>query len=298
MQKIKPNLWFDSEADSAVDFYLSVFGGEKLETCYFTEAGFEQHGRPAGSIMTVDFQIRNYRIAALNGGPVFKLNPSLSFMVNFSEEKEVDETYRQLAEGGLDLMPLDRYDFSKRYAWVQDRFGMTWQLIHEAGKQDLRLLPAILFVGSQYGRLREAHQFYTSIFPDSSIGTVFPYGPNKAPDQEDALAYSDFKLAGKTFVAMESAQDHKFQFDEAFSFVVDCKNQQEIDEYWHALSADPEAGICGWTKDKFGFSWQIVPEGINRFFSMENKSAAERAMNALLEMKKIDVHRLEEAFNG
>lgn len=298
MQKIKPHLWFDSEAEAAVDFYISVFGGKKLDIARFTEAGFEHHQRPAGSVMTVEFEIRDYRIVALNGGPVFKLNPSLSLMLNFADKAGVDEAYRQLSVGGQDLMPLDAYDFSERYAWVQDRFGMSWQLMHDAGNDAPRILPAMLFVGSQYGRVREALEHYTSLFPDSSVGIVFPYGPNKAPDKEEAVAYSDFQLAGQTFVAMESAHDHRFQFDEAFSFVVECKDQKEIDEYWNSLSSNPNGGQCGWTRDRFGFAWQIVPEGIDRFFGSEDQAAAERAMNALLTMKKIDMSELEQAYNG
>tara|TARA_B100001778_G_scaffold303766_1_gene281275 strand:- start:101 stop:400 length:300 start_codon:yes stop_codon:yes gene_type:complete len=96
----------------------------------------------------------------------------------------------------------------------------------------------------------------------------------------------------------ESAHDHRFQFDEAFSFIVECKDQSEIDHYWKALAADPEAGQCGWTKDIFGFSWQIVPENVGRFFDPSTPEAAERAMAALLQMKKIDVAALEKAHRG
>ena len=107
---------------------------------------------------------------------------------------------------------------------------------------------------------------------------------------------ADFKLEGQSFVAMDSALDHNFAFNEAISFYVECENQAEVDHFWTKLSAVPEAEQCGWLIDKYGISWQIVPRQLGEFLSHPDRERAERAMQAMLQMKKIDIAELERAF--
>ena len=110
--------------------------------------------------------------------------------------------------------------------------------------------------------------------------------------------YADFILEGNKFAAMDSANDHNFNFNEAISFVVNCETQEEVDYYWEKLSADPKAEMCGWLKDKFGLSWQIVPTVLSKLLSDKDAKKSQRVMQAMLQMKKIDIAGLEKAHNG
>jgi len=162
MQRITPNLWFANEAEEAVNYYLSIFKNSRiLNKSYYGKAGFEVHGMPEGTVMTIDFELEGQQFVALNGGPIFK-------------------------------------------------------------------------------------------------------------------------------------------FNEAVSFIVNCETQDEIDYYWDKLGAggDKNAQVCGWLKDKFGLSWQVVPLGMDKMFKDKDSAKAERAMNAMLQMKKLDIKKLEDAYNG
>jgi predicted 3-demethylubiquinone-9 3-methyltransferase (glyoxalase superfamily) len=192
----------------------------------------------------------------LNGGSQYTFNPSVSFFVVCETEEEIDKTWKNLLEGGSVLMPLDKYEWSAKYGWVQDRFGLSWQL--SLGKRDevgQKITPMLMFTGKQNGRAEQAFQFYTSVFANSSVKGVLRYkkGENEV---EGAVKHVQFNLGKYIFMAMESSFPHHFSFNEAISFVVECKTQEDIDYYWEKLSAVPEAEQCGWLKDKFGVSWQ------------------------------------------
>ena len=299
MQLITPNLWFDRNAEEAAEFYIETFQNGKVNgKTHYLEAGFEIHQMPPGTVLTIDFEILGLRFTALNGGPMFQFTPAISFMVNCPTPEEVDRLWSHLSKGGTALMPLDSYPFSPRYGWTTDRFGLSWQVHCTDSVQSVEIVPALLFTNDACGRVDEAHTLYTSTFPDSSIGLVARYGAEQLPNKEGHIMYSDFRLAGQKFVAMESAMEHKFGFTEAVSFLVECADQAEIDKYWNALCADPAAAQCGWVKDKFGVSWQIVPGGMNEMLNSTDKEAANRAMNAMLQMKKIDIAALKAAFAG
>ncbi|HWH07416.1 MAG TPA: VOC family protein [Candidatus Paceibacterota bacterium] len=299
MQKIIPHLWFNKEAEDAATFYTSVFNGGAIHsTVRYPEAGKEIHGMDAGSVMTVEFEIEGYRFVALNGGPHFTLNPAISFMVGCPTKEKVDELWEKLSEGGTALMPLDTYPFSERFGWIKDKFGVTWQISVVEEVPDVNIIPSLLFVGDKAGKAEEAIQHYTSVFKDGCIGTVARYGANQAPDKEGTIMYADFTLAGQKFAAMDSAHEHQFTFNEAISLMVTCATQEEIDYYWEKLSAVPQAEQCGWLKDAYGVSWQIIPEGMDALLNNPDKEAANRAMNAMLQMKKIDIAAIERALRG
>jgi len=300
-QKIIPNLWFDTEAEEAVGFYTSVFGNSKinLESRY-PEAGQEIHGKKAGTIMTIDFELEGYQLLALNGGPYFKFNPSISLFVILKDEEQINQIWNQLLSGGKPLMPLDAYDWSPKYGWLQDRFGLYWQLmIDDSGRNPAqKISPLLFFTGSSHGKAEKAVKFYTSVFEDSNIEGILKYEEGDHNDYAlGTVKHSQFQLQGETFMAMDSGEKNDFPFNEAISFVVQCKDQQEIDKYWEQLSegGDPQAQQCGWLKDKFGISWQIVPEGMGQIMTDPDKEKANRAMEAMLKMKKIDVDVLKNA---
>jgi predicted 3-demethylubiquinone-9 3-methyltransferase (glyoxalase superfamily) len=293
MQKIIPNLWFDSNAEEAVDFYTSVFTGGKIhQKAYFPNVGQEIHGRQAGTVMTIEFEIERYQMMALNGGPQFTFTPAISFIVNCPSKEEVTTLWSNLSEGGKALMPLDVYPFSEQYGWIQDQYGVSWQLMYSKEATHRTIVPALMFVKENSGKARSAIEKYISIFPDSSTGNMFPYG--EGHEHPTHLMYADFRLAGQTFAAMDSGNMHEFNFTEAISLVVTCENQEEIDRLW-TLSAVPEAEACGWLKDEFGVSWQIVPPGMSDIFASGDTEKAERGMAAMLKMKKIDIARMKEA---
>ena len=156
-------------------------------------------------------------------------------------------------------MPLDSYPFSERYGWTEDRFGLSWQVMHAGkGTSNSRSFRRCVR-GRVCGRAEEAIDFYVSVFPQSERGDVLRYESGEGPDAEGTIKHAAFTLAGLEFAAMDSALEHDFGFNEAISFMVSCDTQDEIDFFWERLSAVPEAEQCGWLKDRFGVSWQVVP---------------------------------------
>jgi predicted 3-demethylubiquinone-9 3-methyltransferase (glyoxalase superfamily) len=144
--------------------------------------------------------------------------------------------------------------------------------------------------------LEEAVELYTSIFPDTKVGKVTRYG-DAGPMPKGTVMTANFELQGQSFIGL-NAGPH-FKFNEAVSFYVRCKNQEEVDYYWSRLTANGgEESQCGWLKDKFGLSWQIVPEALERCLSDADPAKANRAMQAMMTMKKIDIAAIERAAAG
>lgn len=297
MQKISPCLWFDRNAEEAIDFYTGLFDNSRVTTLErYPESPLEgpMEGME-GQILTAIFELKGYQFMALDGGPLFQFNPSISFFVNLESKEEVSQFWDRLSQDGTSLMPLAEYPFSPWYGWIQDRFGVTWQLMLAEGPIENPIFPSMLFVGDLAGKAEEALNFYTDVFRDARIGGISRYGAGQAPDEEGTIAYGELTLEGQQFAAMDSAHQHDFTFNEAISLHVECQTQQEVDHYWEALSAVPEAEQCGWLKDKYGVSWQIVPEQLGRLMSDPDPEKSGRVMEAMLQMKKIDIAGLEEA---
>jgi predicted 3-demethylubiquinone-9 3-methyltransferase (glyoxalase superfamily) len=300
MQKIIPHLWFDKEAREAAEFYASAFPGSRVTNITTI------HDTPSGDCDIVSFKLWRYSFMAISAGPMFKLNPSISFMVNFDPSRDqdaktgIDNLWGKLSADGNVLMPLDKYPFSERYGWVQDKYGLSWQLIltNPEGEERPIIIPCFLFVGHVYGKAEEASDFYLSIFAPSRRGAIVRYGAGQAPDKEGAVMFTDFMLEGQWFAAMDSAREHHFKFNEAISLMVNCDTQDEIDYYWKKLSAVPEAEQCGWLKDKFGLSWQVVPTEMDEMMRAGAPEQIARLTQAFLEMKKFDLAELRRAYQG
>lgn len=289
-QKITPCLWFGSEAGEAAQFYTSIFPDSKIiqKEKYSAET---PSNKPIGSVMTVEFEILGYRFLGLNGGPYFKPNPSISFHVKCGAKDEVDAIWQKLSQGGKVLMPLDKYPFSERYGWVQDKYGFSWQVIFVGSiKSGKRITPVLMFVKDVCGKAGEAISLYTSVFKDSSISMILKYEKGEVPDKGGTVKYAGFALMGQEFGAMDSAHEHNFNFNEAISLMISCKGQEEINYFYDKLSAVPEAEICGWLKDKYGVSWQLVASDMDKFIRKKE------AMEALLKMKRLDIAKLKEAY--
>ena len=273
---IYPCLWFDANAKAAADFYCSIFNNSKIKS---------------ENPMVVIFELEGKKIMGLNGGPMFKINPSISFFVSCSTDHEIEELWKKLSDGGSQLMPLDKYPWSEKYAWVRDKFGMTWQLMKEeleAGAPKIKL--AFLFSNKQFGKGVEAVDFYTSVFPNSKIHEMNLYG-KEAPQTEGNLMFGEFDLGGEFFAAMDGPGNHEFDFNEGLSLVVNCDSQEEIDNYWNIFTKDGgQESMCGWLKDKYGVSWQIVPSILGEL--MNNPQKSERVVNAFMKMKKFNIEQL------
>lgn len=243
---------------------------------------------------------------AISAGPLFKFNPSVSFMVNFDPAQDenaktkIDEVWAKLSEGGEALMPLGEYPFSERYGWIQDKYGLSWQLIltNPDGEERPSIIPSLMFVGGVCGKAEEASDFYLSTFENSTRGELARYPGGMDPDKEGTVMFTDFTLEGQWFAAMDSAREHNFSFNEAISFMVNCEDQQEIDHYWEKLSAVPEAEQCGWLKDAYGLSWQIVPAVMGSMMKDADSKKVDRVTQAFLQMKKFDLAALQRAYEG
>jgi len=301
MQKITPSLWFDKEAEEAMNFYTSIFSNAKVISIerYPEEAPEEFMEGMEGRVLTGIFELEGHRFMAIDGGPQFTLNPSVSFFVNCKTKEEINHLWGALSKDGETLMPLGEYPFSEWYGWAQDKYGVSWQLMLAAEEGiEQKIIPSMMFVGDQCGRAEEAINFYASIFNHSKIVNVVRYQAGSEPQKEGSVMFADFKLDDQLFAAMDSALEHDFTFNEAISFYVECGNQAEVDFFWERLSAVPEAEQCGWLKDKYGISWQIVPKQLGEFLSDPDSEKSDRAMRAMLQMKKLDVAKLKEAYDG
>jgi predicted 3-demethylubiquinone-9 3-methyltransferase (glyoxalase superfamily) len=299
MQKITPHLWFNNESVEAAKYYVDVFGRNSKVTNIA-----ELKNTPSGNVDTVSFNLWGYNFMAMSAGPLFKFNPSISFMVNFdpSQNKNatenLDSIWNKLIKDGKALMPLEKYPFSDRYGWVQDKYGVSWQLILTSpeGEERPLIIPSLLFTKEVYGKAEEASDFYISVFKNSKRGAIEYYPKGMEPDREGTTMFTDFMLEGQWFAAMDSAREHEFTFNEAISFMVSCKNQQEIDYYWQKLSAVPKSEQCGWLKDKYGFSWQIVPQIMDQMMAEGTPQQIEQVTQAFLKMKKFNISELEKAY--
>jgi len=290
MQKIVPHLWFDTEANEAAEFYTKAFPNSSIKSKTTIS------NTPSGDVVIITISLAGLDFMLLNAGPTFKLNPSVSFLVACKSKAEVDAIYINLNDSASELMPLGEYPFSERYVWLQDKYGLSWQIMYMGERRvTSKITPTIMFVGDQCGHAEEALQFYTSVFRDSEITDISRYGPEAEPDAEESIKHASFRLENQDFALMDSAYAHQFAFNEAISLMVYCETQEEIDYYWDSLSAVPEAEQCGWLKDKFGFSWQVVPRAMDQMFQENDPARLARITDAFLKMKKFDLAELKRA---
>jgi predicted 3-demethylubiquinone-9 3-methyltransferase (glyoxalase superfamily) len=271
------SLWFDGKAHEAAAYYKSIFPD-------FTAI--------SENPLAVNYRMGGRRFMHLNGGPGFPINSSISFFVNLEEEEEIQQIWDKLSEGGQVLMPLNTYPWSPKYGWCADRYGVNWQLMKNHTSRTA-VLPALMFCQENSGKAEEAIHFYTSLFPNSSIIELSRYEKGE-PDVEGNIKYAQFELNQLPFTAMDSSGPHAFTFSEGVSFIVTVDTQEEIDFYWNSLiGTKGSAGKCGWLKDAYGLSWQVVPSCLGKF--MSNPATAPKATYAFLQMSKFDIAALEKA---
>lgn len=292
MQKITPHLWFDNQVKEATALYTSLFKDSKIKNISTIT------GTPSGDCDIVNFALAGQEFMGIDAGPYFQFNPAISLFVVFDNEQEIKATWEKLIDGGKALMEYDTYPWAHKYGWLQDKFGLSWQLSwseHHDLKQ--KITPFLMFTQNMSGKAKEAMQFYTDVFKNSKIEMQVPYEKGDS-DQEGFIKHGRFTLEGQQFMALDSSAAHDFVFNEAVSLIVNCKDQAEIDYFWQKLSAVPEAEQCGWLKDKFGVSWQIVPVSMNEMMASGSKEQIDRLTQAFLSMKKFDLAKLKKAWEG
>ncbi len=292
-QKITPCLWFEKDAQEICKFYTSIFKDSEVKNIRTLK------NTPSGTVEIAAVRLRDMQSTLLVAGPFFKFTPAVSFLVACETKDEVEALWAKLAEGGKPLMELGEYPFSEKYGWMEDKYGLSWQVMFVGDRAiEQSITPTLMFVGKQCGKAEEAMESYTTIFNNSKIDGIFRYVEGELPDKPGTVKHASFTLEGQKFAAMDSAYAHAFTLNEAISFMVHCETQEEIDHYWGKLSADPAAEQCGWLKDKYGLSWQIVPTAMDEMFKGKDEKKLARLTAAFLKMKKFDIEALKRAYEG
>lgn len=268
-------LWFNNNTQEAVDFYKTVFTDVSIHT---------------KNSMVISFEIHGQKLLGLNGGDMFKINPSITLFINCNSVETVNTIWNTLIEEGKALMQIDTYPWNERYGWLQDKFGVTWQISFiKEQEQSVKITPSMLFTGEQFGKAEAAIELYSSIFKESKTTVLAKY-----PDGNELsgkVMYAEFSVTNYPLIAMDGPGKHDFTFNEAVSFVVSCDKQDEIDYYWDSLIANGgKESRCGWLKDRYGISWQIVPTKLGEWMKNTEKSA--QLMQAIMTMNKIDMNVL------
>ncbi len=290
MRHLSACLSFDDQAEDAAAFYTSLFENPRiLATARNGEVTARGTGRPIGSVLTVDFELDGFRVLALNGGPAFEQTPAMSNFVWCDTAEEVDRLWAALSVGGTVHMGLDKYAWSERYGWTSDRFGVEWQILLAPQKAPQKIAPAMLFVRENFGRAQEAIRLYTSLLPDARVDMI-----EMDPSGKTVL-HAQLSLAGQRVAVMEGQGTHDFTFSSAYSLMVYCRDQAEIDRLWDGLIADGGTPRqCGWLTDRFGVCWQIIPAEVAEWTRDATKHNA--MMAALVTMTKLDYATLKHAY--
>lgn len=201
---IFPCLWCNGDAKESAEFYCQVFGGKIT----------------VDTPVVINIELFGQKLMLLNAGPQFEKNPSISFLINCASEEDVQHYWDQLSEGGMVLMELDSYPWSKKYGWIKDKYGTTWQL-YFGEMQEQRLVPTLMFIHRNNGKAMEAMEFYTSTFPESKIEGVLKYkdGGENGEDPEN-VQHAQFVINNYMLSCMDSSLDHKFDFNEGISLVI------------------------------------------------------------------------------
>lgn len=286
---IIPHLWFNDNAIEAVTTYTKLFKDSKINWQYTLK------DTPSGDCDLLSFYLVGHSMAAIAAGPYFQLNEAISIMVGVQSNEEIDRLYQTLSQGGHDLIPLQEYPFNPYYVWVADRFGLTWQLLLMPDQETTYSFEySLLFAGDNCGRAEEAINYYADVF-STKPNIIVPYPPGQAQDPRAKVAYGSVTLDDTYFTVMDHGYTGDKAFNEAFSFMLYCDSQEELDYYWSKLSAVPDAEQCGWCKDQFGVSWQIIPSWLRSFYGNSSATQIEAVSKAMMPMKKLDDLALRQA---
>ncbi|MGL4759339.1 MAG: VOC family protein [Patescibacteria group bacterium] len=287
------HLWFDTEAKNAADFYLSVFSSN---ASIINKSIINSNSNNEYDFF--EMKIHNQELILISAGPFFKKNSSISMFVNYSTEEELREIYNKLSEGSKILMELGKYDFSPLYSWIEDKYGVSWQLIYDPQNQYNQVIePCFLFTNEACGKAKEAMELYTKALPNSSIKTLVNYPQGVEGQSTNNLMYGVLDLNGYTLIFMDSSLEHDFNFNEGVSVLLNVENQTEFDNCYKYLSDAIESEQCGWVKDKYGISWQIQPIQLVDIMRSSNVESKNKVIQKILTMKRLEIGKILEVFN-
>lgn len=294
MKKITPFLWYEKDMKGITDFYLSVFSGSKLKNKSQIE------DTPSGVAQMATIEIYGMDFNLMTAGPYLPFNPTVSFIISCDTIEEVDTLWGKLSEKGKILMELSSYPFAEKYGWIQDMYGVSWQIMYSTtNKGPVKVIPTLMFAGDVCGRAQEAIDFYTAVFHDSQVGYVMNYdGSEPVTDDRAKVKHAGIKIEDFNMALMDSGMKSPLSFAQAVSFVVHCNDQAEVDYYYDRLTEEGTEVQCGWINDKFGFPWQIVPSDMERMLSTGTPEQIARVTEAFMKMKKFDIKTLQRAFDG
>jgi predicted 3-demethylubiquinone-9 3-methyltransferase (glyoxalase superfamily) len=296
MKRIIPFFWFENQAEEAARFYAGLFKSSSVGSITrYSKSASEASGIPEGTVMSAEFKLCGQDFVALNGGPHLKFSPAVSMTVFCETEAEIDSLWSALTAGGQVLMGLGKYPFSEKFGFLQDRYGVSWQL--NLVRQKQRIVPSLLFVESSMGQAEAAMKTYAELFKDARVLMAQHYGEGEVAPK-GALKYGHFSLGGYEFIAMDGAGKHDFTFTGGISFMIECEGQAELDHFWNAFAKGGQELPCGWIVDRFGITWQVVPSNLQDLIGGSDPVKAERAMGAMMQMKKLDIRTLERARDG
>ncbi len=293
MKKIIPYFWCNRNIEEFVNVLTEIFPNSKtgMKT-YYTESSSQVSGMPVGEMMSQQFWLCGQEFGAINGGDYFKFSPAVSMTVFCENENQIDGLWEKLSQGGTVMMPLQEYPFSKRYGWIQDRFGVSWQLNMNGEKQ--RIVPTLLFVGDQCGKAKQAAEEYAGLFKSKDSLTIGRFS-EKGPDENGSMVHAILKAADQELIFMDGEGPHAFQFTGAISLMIDCEDQNEIDYFWNAITKEGKEMPCGWAVDKYGITWQVFATFLEEYLYSKDEKKSEAALQAMYQMKKIKIDEILKA---
>ncbi len=291
MQKLVPNIWCNDNADEMARFYLEAFPGATLANhARYPEEGLLEFQRPfAGKTLQVDVVIDGFAITLINADDTFRPGPALSLRVVVGTPQEAERLTSALSSGGRVLRPLGDHPLHELFAWVEDPYGVSWQVLVGHGPA---IAPCLNFAGPAQGKAQAALDKYVASFPNSRAGESITYAQLEGNTGDAAEAQDPSQLAlgvawldGEPVYAQDfcgfggagvAGGDEHFAFDCGAALLYQAHGQQQLDAVWEALSAVPEAERCGWLRDEFGVAWEVVPDNLGEL--MQRAGAYEKLM--------------------
>mgnify|MGYP002146417223 CR=1 FL=1 len=293
-------LWSpDNRALEMAEYYTSIFADSQITTQWlYDEANPHLPGSKKWDVMIVEFTLMWVSFATLNGGPYFHIDPSISFFVNSSDTEEIQRLWDALSEWWRALMPIGNYPWSERYGWIEDKYGVSWQIFHKSECSWQRILPCLAFTQEKVGKAEEAMNHYSHIFANSGVDFISKYEKWENGGVEWSIKHAQFHIGDFSMCAMDASGPHTFDFSCAVSFMVNCKNQEELDLYYGELSAFPEAEMCWWISDKYGVSWQLIPKNFTEYMGSDDADKKSKLMKGVMEMKRLSWESIKKAYNS
>jgi len=271
-----PCFWFASDVSKAFKCYADALPAAEvtLDNGFFAE-----------------LSLGTSRIAGMNGGPTFKPNKTVSVFAELPDAASVHAAYGVLSEGDSEVyMELAKNPWSEAYTWFADRWGVNWQLM-AAPERATQLSGAMLFTGDQAGKAEAAMRLYAELFDDAKDLQIERY-PESMGKDAGLIMHAQQRLNESKLIYCESSHEHNAAFSEGGSLMIHCDTQAEIDRCWKLLTSNGgSAGRCGWCKDRFGVSWQIVPRKLGDW--MSNPRTAGEVGQRMQQMGKLILEELQ-----